>query len=175
MVAEFCFFSIITSTGGYSLENRVDFSDLDEPTLDLFRAACVVRERAFAPYSGFRVGAAIRLMDGSVYTGCNVENVSYGMTVCAERVAIFKAVSEAALKGAGGIVTIFVVTDPPEGALPAAPCGGCRSVIAQFDTEHTSVFASNVNGTIVLAWEMGELLPDAFERDFAAVLQQRGQ
>src|SRR4051794_33319409 len=89
----------------------------------LLRRALQVRERAYAPYSGYQVGAAIMSATGKIYTGCNVENASYGLTVCAERNAIFKAISE----GEREFVAIAVVT-----ANGGSPCGACRQVIFEF-------------------------------------------
>lgn len=91
----------------------------------LLSAARAARENAVAPFSKFRVGAALRAKSGKVYTGCNVENASYGLTICAERVAIFKALSE----GERGFDAIAVVTDA-EKLTP--PCGACRQIIWEF-------------------------------------------
>src|SRR5258708_38825209 len=86
---------------------------------DLAAKAAAARENAVAPYSGFKVGAALETKEGRIYTGCNIENVSYGLTVCAERVALWKALSE----GAREFRQIAVVTDAEA---VAAPCGACR-------------------------------------------------
>jgi cytidine deaminase len=95
-------------------------------TLDaLITAALAAREKAFAPYSKFRVGAAIEDIDGRIHTGCNVENVTYGLTVCAERVAVFKAISEGVRKFRR--VAIAADTD----AL-TPPCGACRQILWEF-------------------------------------------
>jgi cytidine deaminase len=91
----------------------------------LVEAAAAARTRAYAPYSGFRVGAAVRTADGSVYTGCNVENASYSLSHCAERVAIHRAVAD----GHRHLVEVAVVAD---GAEPVMPCGACRQVMAEF-------------------------------------------
>jgi len=91
----------------------------------LVRAAAAARRRAYAPYSRFRVGAAVRTADGTLYTGANIENVSYPLSHCAERVAMHKAVSE----GHRRIDTVAVVADGTE---PAMPCGACRQVMAEF-------------------------------------------
>ncbi|HSK08995.1 MAG TPA: cytidine deaminase [Vicinamibacterales bacterium] len=92
---------------------------------DLVAAARGARERARAAYSGFKVGAAIETADGRVFTGCNIENASYGLTLCAERVAIFKALSE----GADRFTRIAVVADTGE---PTPPCGPCRQILWEF-------------------------------------------
>ncbi|MBK8989010.1 MAG: cytidine deaminase [Chloroflexi bacterium] len=89
----------------------------------LIQAAREVRQNAYAPYSRYRVGAAILLADGRIYTGVNVENASYGLSICAERTAVFKMVSE----GRGEIVAVAVCT-----ANAGSPCGACRQVLAEF-------------------------------------------
>jgi len=93
--------------------------------LNLLDAARSVRLNAFAPYSRFLVGAALLGGDGKVYTGCNVENATYGLTICAERVAIFKAISE----GARQFTKIAIVADA---ASPTPPCGACRQLLWEF-------------------------------------------
>ena len=92
---------------------------------DLVAAARNARERARARFSGFKVGAAIETPDGRVFTGCNIENASYGLTLCAERVAIFKALSE----GADRFTRIAIVADTDE---PTPPCGPCRQILWEF-------------------------------------------
>lgn len=124
------------------------------PTLDeLLAAARRTRESAYAPYSRFNVGAAVRAADGRTYTGCNVENASFGLTVCAERVAIFAAIAA----GAREIVELAVVTDVPE---PAAPCGACRQVLAEFSAG-AEIALGNLDGKVVVT-RLGDLLPMAF-------------
>jgi cytidine deaminase len=91
----------------------------------LIEAAKAVRERAHAPFSKFKVGAAIEDEHGHIYTGCNVENASFGLTLCAERVAVFKAISE----GAGRLIRVAVVADTPA---PTPPCGACRQILWEF-------------------------------------------
>jgi len=92
---------------------------------DLLKEALQARKAAHAPYSRFKVGAALLCNDGSVFTGCNVENASYGLALCAERVAVFKAVSERRKK----FTALAVVADTPE---PVQPCGACLQVLAEF-------------------------------------------
>ena len=113
------------------------------------------RLRAHAPYSHYLVGSAIRVSSGEIYGGCNVENASYGGTVCAERVAIWKAVSE---KGAIQIDEILVVTDQAQGW---PPCGFCRQVIAEFAHAQTKVHISNLQG-VQKTMPFTELFPDGF-------------
>lgn len=124
----------------------------------LIRAAKEAREKAYSPYSNFKVGAAVMTPSGKIYSGCNVENVSYGLTNCAERTAIYKAVSE----GEHSFVALAVVADT-EG--PVAPCGACRQVIAEFGIEQ--IILGNIKGhTKILSLE--EILPYAFTKnDFA--------
>jgi cytidine deaminase len=118
----------------------------------LVEAAREVRERAYAPYSGFQVGAAIEAEDGSLFTGCNVENASYGLVICAERVAVGSAVAA----GTRRFRRIAVVTESDP---PAAPCGACRQVLFEFAPD-AEVIAVGPRRT--LGWRVRDLLPDAF-------------
>ena len=124
---------------------------------ELIDAAREVRDRAHAPYSNFQVGAAVETEDGTIYTGCNVESASYGLTVCAERVAIWKGVSEGAKK----FGRIAVVVDTEE---LTPPCGACRQVIWEFCGD-APVMLSNLNGKTETI-RMSELLPRAFDSKF---------
>ncbi len=121
---------------------------------DLFKAALLAREKSHSPYSGIKVGSAILTKSGQTFSGCNVENSSFGATVCAERVAIQKAVSEL---GAMEIVEIMVVTDANP---PWSPCGLCRQVMVEFGTE-IKVYCANVQGFFE-EYPLTELLPHAF-------------
>ena len=114
--------------------------------------AKAVQQRAYAPYSNFRVGAALEAMSGEVFVGCNVENASYGLTMCAERVAVARAVS----CGVRLFRRIVVVTDTEP---PAAPCGACRQVLAEFGTE---LVVEAVGPSSTKRWRIRELLPDWF-------------
>ena len=125
---------------------------------ELIEQAKKARLAAHAPYSHFEVGAALLTTDGRVYTGCNIENSAYGLSMCAERVAIFKAVSE----GAEGILKVAVVTDH-ENITP--PCGCCRQMIWEFASEETDVIMANLDGD-VRKFEIKELLPEAFDSRF---------
>lgn len=122
-------------------------------TEELIARALEARHRAYAPYSDFRVGAAVRVSDGRIFTGCNVENASYGLTICAERTAIATAVAA----GARRIVELVVAlpTSPP-----AAPCGLCRQMLAEF-ADDVPVTMVNEGGETVRT-TLGELLPLAF-------------
>src|ERR1700691_5564533 len=125
----------------------------DEPAR-LMRAAKKVMKNAHAPYSKFRVGAAILLTNGKVFSGCNVENASYGMTNCAERTAIFSAVARLGPKIE--IRAVSVVND--QGA-PCSPCGACRQVIYEFGPDAT-IFFEGANGPKQA--HITELLPEGF-------------
>ncbi len=123
----------------------------------LVAAARQARENAHAPYSNFRVGAALRARSGRVYTGCNVENATYGLTVCAERVAIFKAISE----GERGFDAIAVVADT-EALTP--PCGACRQIIWEFCGD-VEIILANLKGQVEVH-RASELLPRPFDASF---------
>jgi cytidine deaminase len=120
----------------------------------LIEAAKQARENAHAPYSNFRVGAALRSASGRIFGGCNVENATYGLTTCAERVAIFKAVSE----GERGFSAIAVVTDTE---VLTPPCGACRQLIWEFCGD-IPVSLANLKGKIEVI-QMRELLPRPFD------------
>lgn len=131
----------------------------------LVDAAKHARERAHAPYSGFRVGAAVLDEAGRVFSGCNVEVSSYSLTCCAERVAVFKAMSE----GAGRLVACAVVS---ETSPPVGPCGACRQVLLDFGPEML-VIAANPEGE-QRCFTLRALLPEAFEpSDVLRVLARR--
>jgi cytidine deaminase len=119
----------------------------DQKLLDEARRA---REKAYAPYSRFRVGAALRGKSGKVYQGCNVENASYGLSMCAERVAIGKAVSE-------GEKAFDAVAIDAGQAAPTPPCGACRQVLAEFGVELRVLLAGEAR-----ALTLADLLPRSF-------------
>lgn len=121
---------------------------------DLVKLAAEARENAIAPYSGFRVGAALQTADGSVYTGCNIENSTLGLTLCAERVALLKALSE----GKRLFSRISVVTDA---TTLTPPCGSCRQMIWEF-CGNIEVELANLQGGKELHM-MIELLPSPFD------------
>lgn len=123
----------------------------------LIGAARAARENAHAPFSNFKVGAALRAKSGRIYTGCNVENATYGLTVCAERVAIFKAISE----GERGFDAIAVCTDT-DALTP--PCGACRQIIWEFCGD-VHVILSNLKGTSE-THRMSALFPRPFDSSF---------
>jgi cytidine deaminase len=119
----------------------------------LLAAAQRARMSAYAPYSKFLVGAALRTIDGQVFTGCNVENVSYGLTMCAERVAVFKAISE----GQRRFAQIAVAADT-ETLTP--PCGACRQVLWELGSD-LEVILGNLSGATAV-YRLAELLPHPF-------------
>ncbi len=119
----------------------------------LIELANEARRRAYAPYSNYRVGAALRTRSGRIYTGVNVENAAYPTSICAERTAVFKAVSE----GDMDFEIIAVVTDNG-----GSPCGSCRQVLAEFGLD-TIVVIADGNGKVVKETTVGDLLPEAFQ------------
>ena len=120
---------------------------------ELVRRAVEARKRAYAPYSGFAVGAALLAADGRVFAGCNVENASYGLTVCAERTALFKAISE----GAREFEAIAIAC----GEGPCAPCGACRQVLYEFAPDLLVIMTDAAGGEVREA-RLSELLPRGF-------------
>lgn len=123
------------------------------PIEKLINAATAAREKAYAPYSNFRVGAAILTKEARYYTGCNIENASYGLTCCAERVALFKAVSN----NERAFEAIALTAGTSEFC---SPCGACRQALAEFGT-NIKVYMANNAGEYVMK-TVGELLPDSF-------------
>ena len=119
----------------------------------LLDAARHARSGAYAPYSAFQVGAAVLAGNGSLFSGCNIENSSYGLTICAERVALFKAVSE----GSTRLEAVALITDTEE---PVMPCGACRQVLAEFNPD-MMVFSGTQKGKTV-SRRLSELLPEPF-------------
>lgn len=123
----------------------------------LIESARKARENAHAPFSNFKVGAALLTESGEIITGCNVENASYGLTMCAERVAIFKAISD----GKHEFQKIAIVADTPN---LTPPCGACRQIIWEFCGD-IEVLMANLNGKTE-TFQMSELLPKAFDAGF---------
>jgi len=123
---------------------------------ELIAAAREARGRAYVPYSRFPVGAAVLAEDGTLYTGCNIENASFGLTNCAERTAIYKMVSD----GRRRFTTIAVIADTDG---PCSPCGACRQVLSEFGPD-ARVILTNLRGE-TLVTSVRELLPGAFTPD----------
>jgi cytidine deaminase len=123
-------------------------------TEQLIKEAKAAREKAYVPYSKFKVGAALLTKDGKVYHGCNIENAAYSMCNCAERTALFKAYSE----GDKDYSMIAVVADT---ARPVPPCGACRQVISELCSKDMKVVLTNLNGDVE-ELTVAELLPGAF-------------
>lgn len=126
-----------------------------EERTDLVHRAMAVRHRAYAPYSNYAVGAAILTTDGNVFEGVNIENASYPLSICAERTALFQAVSH----GKRTFRAVAVATDNG-----GSPCGACRQVLSEFGLE-TIVYLVDGSGEITRETSVGELLPHAFTPD----------
>ena len=126
--------------------------------MTLIDAARAVRENAYAPYSNFKVGAAIRTMSGEIYAGCNVENAAYPEGTCAEAGAIAAMIAA----GARDIAEVAVIADSPQ---PVSPCGGCRQKLAEFASGDVKVTMATTDGT-VSDTTVSALLPGAFDQDF---------
>lgn len=124
---------------------------------ELVNQAIEARKKAYVPYSKFQVGAAITTKKGKIYKGANIENASYGLTNCAERTAIFKAISE----GDSDLESIAIVADT-EG--PVSPCGACRQVMVEFFDPNAKVYLANLKGDVAET-TIAELLPGAFRQE----------
>lgn len=135
-----------------------------DPAEKLIEAAMRVLPNSYAPYSGVHVAAAVEAEDGTVYTGVNVENASYGLTVCAERVAVAAMVTA----GRRRVKRMAIVADTRE---PLPPCGACRQVLAEFGDPDTLVVSISAATGERREWRLGELLPHAFT---ARQLPRRG-
>ena len=129
---------------------------LTQPDLALLAFAREVQEKAYAPYSGFRVGAAIYAND-EIFQGVNVENAAYGSTICAERAALTAAITA----GCKDISAIAIVGDSQS---PTVPCGCCRQALAEFNPELRVIMGGSTDEVLVMT--LGELLPEAFVRGF---------
>ena len=137
-----------------------DVKKTDKIIKKMFRKALKTRENAYVPFSKFKVGAAVLTKAGDIFTGCNVENSSFGLTVCAERVAMFTAA--AAGVRPGEIIMLLVAADTED---VTSPCGACRQVMAEF--EIPVIVMANVHGDMRVV-KLEELLPFSFKAaDFA--------
>lgn len=123
----------------------------------LVKTAIKARENAYAPYSGFKVGAALVSEDGTVYAGCNIENASFGATVCAERVALFKAVSEGKSR-----FTAIAIAGGKDAVSPTPPCGICRQVLAEHCEATLEVLIAEDESGAYTKTTLGALLPNGF-------------
>ena len=130
-------------------------SDLDESQRTLFAMAREARGRAYAPYSKFAVGAALRTRDGQIFTGSNVENASFGLTMCAERVALFTALHAV---GRDELAVQAIAVDAGPGHA-AAPCGACRQVLMELAPDAVVIWS---DGSVPRASTIGALLPESF-------------
>ncbi|MCK9996196.1 MAG: cytidine deaminase [Candidatus Krumholzibacteria bacterium] len=130
---------------------------MKEEFLQLVEAACEARLRSYSPYSKFRVGAALMGESGTTYPGTNVENASIGLSICAERSAVFRAVTD----GEAAFKAIAICAD---GVSPTLPCGACRQVLVEFGPDLTVLVAGEQGSAgEVLQFSLGELIPHAFE------------
>lgn len=134
----------------------IDMSALNAEERELVEHAMRVRERAYVPYSHFKVGSAVRAADGQLYGGCNIENAAYGSTNCAERSALFHAVSRGAEVGSFRMLAVVGETEDP-----ISPCGACRQVMAELCSPDMPVILASTNGRVVRT-TIAELLPGAF-------------
>ncbi len=130
---------------------------MNQQTLEIMaKQAIEAQEKAYAPYSKFKVGVCLESSDGRLFTGCNVENVAYPVCQCAEATAVGKMVSEGSLE----IKTIFLVASTPE---PIWPCGGCRQQLAEFAQPNTQIYSETRSG-IRAQCSFSELLPKLFSK-----------
>ncbi|MEO0270146.1 MAG: cytidine deaminase [candidate division WOR-3 bacterium] len=127
---------------------------IQEEIFKLYKLACNVRKKAYAPYSNFKVGAVLKTKKGKIYTGSNVENSSFGLTVCAERIAIFKAVND----GIREFDFIAICADKE-----VFPCGACLQVMNEFSPEMKIILKVNKK---IKAYKLKELLPFGFDKNF---------
>jgi cytidine deaminase len=129
-------------------------TNVDEGVLtDLVAQARAASEQAYCPYSKFPVGAAVLADDGQTFSGCNVENASFGLTICAERNAMFHMIA----RGRRKIAALAIYTPTPH---PSAPCGACRQVINEFGPD--ALIVSACNGSGIIRKKLSELFPEAF-------------
>lgn len=145
-------------------ETIIDFTTLEPNIQTLIKKSIATREYSYSPYSKFKVGAAILCVDGTIFTGCNVENASYPVGTCAERTAIVKAVSEGKRK----FKALAVVADKEENAF-VTPCGFCRQAIVEFGD--ILIYLAAPDTKSVLKTTISKLLPQAFGIGNAEILQ----
>lgn len=133
--------------------NDEDLKQVMKPPAELLSAAIKARERAYAPYSGFKVGAALRGSVGEIFSGCNVENASYGLTICAERTLVSTAV-------AAGVITFTQMVIVADSETPCPPCGACRQFLFEF-APNLELWVANISGETKF-FRLCDLLPEAF-------------
>lgn len=133
--------------------NDEDLKQVMKPPAELLSAAIKARERAYAPYSGFKVGAALRGSVGEIFSGCNVENASYGLTICAERTLVSTAV-------AAGVITFTQMVIVADSETPCPPCGACRQFLFEF-APSLELWVANLSGETKF-FRLCDLLPEAF-------------
>ncbi|RZF43402.1 hypothetical protein LSTR_LSTR001663 [Laodelphax striatellus] len=139
-------------------ENIVEFSSICHEEKELIRASVDARKNSYSPFSNFAVGAALKCEDGTIITGCNVENSSYGLSICAERSAIVKAVSDGYRK-----FTSIAVCASPVNDISTAPCGACRQFISEFSTKKDIIiYLTGPDMKKIVVTSIRELLPFSF-------------
>jgi|GEM_PF-48744 len=146
----------------------IDHQDLHEEERELLNQAIAARQQAYVPYSGFPVGSAVRSEDGYIYIGCNIENAAYGSTNCAERSALFHAVSRGAKPRTYRMLAVVGAT-----AAPITPCGACRQVLAELCSPSMPVILANIDGKAVRT-TVAALLPGAFTEQALHSLKAAG-
>ncbi len=142
-----CFLSIATAD-----IQVLKWHDLNPEQKELIELAFAAREKAYAPYSRYQVGSALKTAEGHIFTGANVENASYGLTICAERVTVFKAVTE----GKDSVAMLALVTK--DGGMP---CGACRQVIYEFNPK-AEIIISDVKRKKIMVAPLNDLMPQGF-------------
>ncbi|WAM34609.1 cytidine deaminase [Caldicellulosiruptor morganii] len=130
-------------------------TEIDPALKNILNLAKEQQDKAYAPYSNFKVGAAVLTQSGEIYLGCNIENASYSLTICAERVALFKAISD----GHRDIKAIFVIGPQNE---PISPCGACRQVMLELAKDAT-IYLSNSDMSKIIETNTKDLLPYGFD------------
>jgi len=131
-------------------------SDIEKAVSELFESAKDASDKAYSPYSGAKVGASLLDENGKVYSGCNVENASYGLTQCAERNALAAAIHAGMKPGSAHTILIYAT-----GFEVLAPCGACRQVISELMAKDATIISCH-SKTDYLSWSIGELLPEPF-------------
>lgn len=150
-------------------ENVIDYTSLHSDERELLDMARLARERAYVPYSQFRVGSAVLTQDGHIYEGCNIENAAYGSTNCAERSALFHAISRGAVPRQFRMLAVIGATEQP-----ITPCGACRQVIAELCGPEMPILLANMEGK-VLRTTIAELLPGMFDEQALNSDEARGK